>query len=616
MKMNFGHIFIQLFVGLLGMVSISHAQELGPVQCPAPEPDEEIEKCSKEFFDKFEADHQDSLTELESVYDNDCDDKEPSDSEYKGCVALRDTICDLTTDHERTKIQLEKSCKKAEENKAISESAFVALAALGPETPFKECKTTETAEFKRLAEVEADYQTAITALSFTKDQLERGKDSADSIPLFGSAIGAGISVVIVVLEAVMLVLENLKVQLKKDVKNKELDDGVCTGEYNEYMKDIALEAFDVIEDNQLILDFLSCPVDEEVTFVGGGCDGIDNDCDSTILDTFGPDRTDQTIVKRTDECDEDLVPPTITLVKEPPQTFQSQQVAETWYMENTIVSDDCAPLARLNKYVVNAGTAGEVAIKVVDTRCENKEDTVAVVNGVTRIVDGPGQPSATSTFAFVVDGDAPTVACGFYKPQDINYFDGTGKPQEATGDRTDPLFIDFLNEKMDLVNVKFWYQMQENPPNPGEKLDVEIVVTSNEYEGRDGRQMLDMIEKRNLGGPPAPVRRLTLLLAPFTCRDNIVDKVKNSCLVEKYTTARFYDIHVVATDTSGNKGDATCTVAAIPEYYPTKTSKKGARGASATRALASAKGYKGAPRATRKELLLELAQSEQRYLLQ
>ena len=126
-------------------------------------------------------------------------------------------------------------------------------------------------------------------------------------------------------------------------------------------------------------------------------------------------------------------------------------------MENTVVFDDCAPLARLNKSTIPS-TTGQVTIKVADTRCENMTIETAEVDGISRVVDGPGEPSATKTFTFVIDGKPPVITCGFYKPQDVNYVSNFGS--FSTGDQTDPLFIDSVNEKGKLVDVKFFYQVE------------------------------------------------------------------------------------------------------------------------------------------------------------
>ena len=66
--------------------------------------------------------------------------------------------------------------------------------------------------------------------------------------------------------------------------------------------------------------------------------------------------------------------------------------------------------------------------------------------------------------------------------------------------------------------------------------------------------------------------------------------------------ARFYDITVVVTDSSGNAGEATCTVVAVPEYDCYPGAGKGCKSS-----------YKYRP--TREALVTQLASSAQRYEL-
>ena len=89
----------------------------------------------------------------------------------------------------------------------------------------------------------------------------------------------------------------------------------------------------------------------------------------------------------------------------------------------------------------------------------------------------------------------------------------------------------------------------------------------------------------------------------------------DTCLIEKDSTARFYEINLLATDSSGNVGETTCTVAVVPEYhYPKSKSSK----STTDRDLKSSEGKdsKGAPaRPSRKSLIAELVRSKQRYVL-
>jgi len=205
---------------------------------------------------------------------------------------------------------------------------------------------------------------------------------------------------------------------------------------------------------------------------GEGCDGFDNDCDSNFLNADGNEF--ELVTKRVDECDEDRVPPTITLVKEPPRTFPSLNEAVAFFMENTEEEDDCIPLDGLTKSSQNAQVdpagSGSVEIVVV-TPCERlfgQARVTGTVNGVSDVVvDGPGAFQTVKTFTFEVDGTGPTVTCGFHKPQDINHVqndpnfvpDGLNTPPIPQGDADDPLHIDYYYERKDLVNVELWYSI-------------------------------------------------------------------------------------------------------------------------------------------------------------
>jgi len=92
----------------------------------------------------------------------------------------------------------------------------------------------------------------------------------------------------------------------------------CQFKKTRAIHDIAFETFELADN---YLDYLSCPFDGKVFIpkqrspmnpvLRGGCDGIDNDCDSNVLlSVIDPNgnRAIQTIVKRVDECDEDLIP--------------------------------------------------------------------------------------------------------------------------------------------------------------------------------------------------------------------------------------------------------------------------------------------------------------------
>lgn len=94
---------------------------------------------------------------------------------------------------------------------------------------------------------------------------------------------------------------------------------------------------------------------------------------------------------------------------------------------------------------------------------------------------------------------------------------------------------------------------------------VEISITSNELE-LGGKKMDVIVETRNLELQPSPsVHRAKVFINPFPCRDRdllddeTADALENEiCEVEEYTSTRFYNIKIVATDAIGNVGSAIC----------------------------------------------------------
>jgi len=364
---------------------------------------------------------------------------------------------------------------------------------------------------------------------------------------------------------------------------------------NSAIEDIneTLDAIDkVVNETQKFLDFISCGYDEPINFVRNGCDGLDNDCDSQILDG----------VNLVDECDEDQIPPTITLAVVPPTTFLTILEAETWYLKNTIVSDDCAPSNRLVKSIIDSSSPapgrGEITMKVDDTRCANNTVQRLLIGGNEIIVDGIGHATSTETFTFDIDSDPPIVTCGFGKPQDENY----------SGGSDNPLFIDRYNERADVVDVEFFYKIEESSDTLNKDVQVSLTVSSNEFE-KGEREMVEVVEQRNIGGPSRRAVRVNTFFAPLTCGD---DDAGGFCLRETGSDARFYDITIVATDPSGNVGSVTCTVAVVPEYDCAPGADNGCD-KSSKKSKSSDEDKVVRPK--RNALIRQLESSEQRYKL-
>ena len=75
-----------------------------------------------------------------------------------------------------------------------------------------------------------------------------------------------------------------------------------------------------------------------------------------------------TMTKRVDECDEDRVPPTITLTKDKPTSFLIQEQDVQCFEDNTVASDDCVPFDGLTKASRNVNRAVDGS-ESVDIRC-------------------------------------------------------------------------------------------------------------------------------------------------------------------------------------------------------------------------------------------------------
>mmetsp|Transcript_27601 Transcript_27601/g.51785 ORF Transcript_27601/g.51785 Transcript_27601/m.51785 type:complete len:604 (+) Transcript_27601:137-1948(+) len=320
-----------------------------------------------------------------------------------------------------------------------------------------------------------------------------------------------------------------------------------------------------------------------------GCDGIDNNYNCEI-----------------DECNEDKVPPTITLDSccIPEKAFQSVEEAEQFLLEKVEITDDCAfnftePEVML---VECEGTHCTFSVTVSDANCLPPMDPVAP--------DTPGMPTGSAEFVLeVIDpANSISVTCGFFASDGCSLY-----PEGeivVIGD-------DYYGGG--LVDVKFWYQIGVPEGVDLEKLgklDVCVNVLSNELEVVDGVSPMAFLAKSREG--PESVVRTDVLLAPSSCRHknypgypgcadygdsskghkskNQEAKTKSKkfskkgeegsfyqydfyadyqhmgasvCLPEKKSavTTRFYDIEVVVSDEACNEFRATCTVAVAPEGY-------------------------------------------------
>ena len=102
------------------------------------------------------------------------------------------------------------------------------------------------------------------------------------------------------------------------------------------------------------------------------------------------------------ECDEDRVPPSLKLAKDPPIYFLTPQQAYKWFTENVVAEDDCVPTERLDVERKET-TPTSITFTVTDPRCDENDEVQGYVNGVSKLVDGPGAPRSEVTFDFVID---------------------------------------------------------------------------------------------------------------------------------------------------------------------------------------------------------------------
>jgi hypothetical protein len=185
------------------------------------------------------------------------------------------------------------------------------------------------------------------------------------------------------------------------------------------------------------LDMLLCPFGDEgleMTILGQGCDGIDQNCDEV-----------------TDECEEDQVPPTIRLTKSPPKTpFKLVEEARSFLDQYIQVSDDCAAKLDVDIALANGPdcTECEFLVTATDERC----------------VSFGGAANSTMSFVLRVDSTGPAIRCGFFLPQDQNSVPGGFDPCEGLSppfpDEGDFLHIERSCFDNDLIDVEFWYQIE------------------------------------------------------------------------------------------------------------------------------------------------------------
>jgi hypothetical protein len=466
--------------------------------------------------------------------------------------------------------------------------------------------------------------------------LRIGEEVAGGIPIFGDAAKAPFAVAAHVLGIIVTILDSIIAQIDRTQVDLELADGDCAENMRQAIQGVTRETLtflekdlprhesklDIIDTNNdenqellkvVILPHLHSLVNVSTTapdgpmmasleghrklqagtiqhqamsdsiFIGAGCDGLDNDGDSILLEdplpvpvmtdpmTFLYDNTKTVSVRQglIDECDEDQIPPTITLKRDPPKTFKDIDEVTQWYEneDNLQFADDCAgPPALILSTSIEVGN--RITVRVVDTRCSPEtlgpdrlervnDKNLNVVEGV--IVDTSGAYFVERSFKFVLaDLEPPVVSCGFHKRQDIMHvvnpppgfvYDGSMIPPYPRNNLDEPLHIDARNEDgQDLVDIKLVYNITVSfliyfnfnifvncfvtklkntcimfplQDNSSTDINVDITLLSNEYE-RNLEDMHIFLERNDIANAlenPANsdfVHRATLFLSPYS----------------------------------------------------------------------------------------------------
>ena len=155
------------------------------------------------------------------------------------------------------------------------------------------------------------------------------------------------------------------------------------------------------------------------------------------------------------------MPPTIRLKNDIPSGFKSIEQAKLWFDQNIETSDDCVSNLETNfGEVTVVGGPGdprlhEITISVFDPVCKAETPPAGETRGAFETIE---------TFRFIVDSIAPSITCGFERPQDIfHVIDPNFVPNCSntapfpSGGRDDPLHINYGSSRV--VDVHFWYQI-------------------------------------------------------------------------------------------------------------------------------------------------------------
>jgi len=251
-----------------------------------------------------------------------------------------------------------------------------------------------------------------------------------------------------------------------------------------------------------------------------GCDGVDQNSDGVI-----------------DDCEEDNVPPSLSIESLPlfsnprfPQipflknpVFSTINDAKDFLLKHLVAYDDCATELDLNVSSPFASCDGTLfEATVTDTRC------------------GTINPTQTLTKSFLlhVDDEAPVLSVGFHPSSKTLLHQGNKQI----------LFVQESDESF--VNVLYSYKIEDNCP---QKLKVNVSIKSNE---NSSENTMTMIRKKG--------SKFQFYIEPSSCKTK--DEMENYfCEWNPDIPFRFYEIHLNVVDYGGNVATTIATVVIVPK---------------------------------------------------
>ena len=258
--------------------------------------------------------------------------------------------------------------------------------------------------------------------------------------------------------------------------------------------------------------------------IGSGCDGIDSNCNKLV-----------------DECDEDVIPPTMDISaavqhcssNESEIWFVSKNNAKECVQSTLDVIDDCQEIQSVD--ITSAGNCASAEVNVTAT-------------------DGCGNTSPIASIPVQIDGAAPEVSCSFGAGVALNNTDIVLSIVEPGLGRTG-------NRRMQ--NVDFSFDVQDNCA--GGMISTKVDIYSSEIDTSVDKMGM-FIERKS---SPAQLF-LQIDSCPFnddtdspqTCilDPAIVIDLPNDEIDNRLPDLRLYTAEVTAVDEAGNVGAATCSL--------------------------------------------------------